>query len=619
MSKKVYLLISLLFLIIKGNTFASTVTQISAGESYSITLKSDSTLWVWGNNYYGQLGDSTTTERLSPIQVGNDTNWVSISAGSSHTMALKSNGTLWSWGSNEYGRLGDGTTTNRYFPVKIGSDTTWASISAGAYHSIALKSDSTLWTWGSNQFGQLGDSTTTDRYSPIQIGSDTTWTSISAGSHYSIALKSDGTVWTWGRNVFGQLGDSTTTDRYYPLQVGNDTDWILISGNGGHTMALKSNGTLWAWGYNIRGQLGDGWTINRETPVQIGDDNDWVSISAESLHTLALKSDNTLWAWGGNNSGQLGDDTKIDKHSQIKIGSDNKWISISGTRAIKSDGSLWAWGSSIGIGKNLEDVYYHPIQIMHIITANADENGNITPSGILTINYNYATTFTITPNTGYHITDVLVDSSSVGAVTSYTFNYVQRDHTIEAKFSVDLPPTEIISTPSILIGPTSGSTQKIFTYTTGGASSNYGHSLEYRFNWGDGTYSNWSALTNATKSWIVANTHVVKTQARCLTHPLVVSSESDGITVNITIPCNIDITSPGSVNRVDGYDLYVLSRAFGTEPGDSDWNLLADLNEDLIVDGNDLIILVANFGENNTGKKDLIKSIPRGSASGLPY
>src|SRR5437879_37494 len=186
-----------------------------------------------------------------------------ISAGDTHTVALKSDGTLWAWGLNAYGQVGDGTTSReRASPVAVGADSNWAAVAAGKgengrAHTVALKTDGTLWAWGHNGFGELGDGTPLSRSSPVQIGSTTNWMVVSTGSNYTVALKSDGTLWTWGFNAFGAvLGDGTIgNSRFAPAQVGTVSNWTTVAAGYDHTLAIRNDGTLWAWGYNSFGQL----------------------------------------------------------------------------------------------------------------------------------------------------------------------------------------------------------------------------------------------------------------------------------------------------------------------------------------------------------------------------
>ncbi|MCL2712684.1 MAG: hypothetical protein FWD37_05385, partial [Methanomassiliicoccaceae archaeon] len=239
-----------------------------------------------------------------------------IAAGIEHSVALKSDGTVWAWGLNNYGQLGDGTTTNRPNPVQVvgegGNDflTDVKAIAAGDYHTVALKSDGAVWAWGLNNYGQLGDGSTDDISTPVQVvGEDddgflTNVKAIAAGNNHTVALKNDGTVWAWGRNNSGPLGDNTVTNSHTPVQVlkGTSTsmddylhDVIAIAAGGQHTIALKGDGTVWALGRNTEGQLGDGTTIQRRTPVQVTDIpiSAMISIAAGESHSLALLSDGT--------------------------------------------------------------------------------------------------------------------------------------------------------------------------------------------------------------------------------------------------------------------------------------------------------------------------------------
>jgi alpha-tubulin suppressor-like RCC1 family protein len=323
--------------------------------SHSAGIRADGTLWTWGRNDFGQLGDGTTTNRSRPVQVGGETNWASVACGQYHTVALRTDGTLWSWGDNEYGGLGDGGTTDRSSPEQVGSAMTWDSVACGGRHTVAVRSDGTLWAWGYNTSGQLGDSTTTQRNSPVQVGSETTWDSVACGDRHTVAVRSDGTLWAWGSHSDGQLGygnsqfdDSGTINRRSPVQVGSETTWTSAACGQYHTVAVRLDGTLWAWGHNNFGQLGDGTTRGQSSPVQVGTATNWASVAGSYYHTVAVRSDGTLWAWGDNRSGQLGDGTTTGRSSPVQVGSATNWASVAGgvdhTVAVRSDGTLWAWG-----------------------------------------------------------------------------------------------------------------------------------------------------------------------------------------------------------------------------------------------------------------------------------
>jgi alpha-tubulin suppressor-like RCC1 family protein len=329
---------------------------VATGMAHSIVLKADGSLWSWGNNSYGQLGDGTIEDKTSPVRIGKEFNWVAIAAGLIHSLALKSDGTLWAWGNNFCGQLGDGTAVDQTAPVRIGKDTTWIAIEAGDYHSLGLKSDGTLWAWGLNSYGQLGNGKTANKTAPVQIGKDATWARVSAGAFHTVALQKDMTLWAWGNNLHGQLGDGTTKDKTAPVRIGTDNRWFAVSAGDQHTVALNwcdgcwTTYTLWAWGFNAYGQLGDGTTADKTSPVRIGMDTTWNKVSAGSHHAMALKKDGTLWAWGNNSHGQMGDGTTENKNSPVQIGTDSKWVSISAgglhSLALKLDDTPWSWGGN---------------------------------------------------------------------------------------------------------------------------------------------------------------------------------------------------------------------------------------------------------------------------------
>ena len=345
---------SLLFLITFYSTisFAQCWDVISGGDSYTLAIKKDKTLWAWGRNIVGQLGDGTTTNRSTPTQIGNDNDWISVEGRLTHSVALKSDGTIWAWGRNFAGQLGNGNTTNLLIPTQVGTDSDWKIISAGGSTTLAIKNDGSLWSWGDSELGILGDGSTNDRYIPARVGTENSWQSVNISTTCAIAIKTNGTLWAWGRNDRGALGDGTNVDRTVPTQVGTDNNWkVAVTTSSGFSLALKTDGTIWSWGYNANGELGQGSFqsgINR--PIQIGTDSDWQSVSAMFVHTLAIKNDGTLWAWGYNQTGALGDGTIIDKNTPLQIGTDTDWEKPTATGfnsyALKSDGSLRVWGSN---------------------------------------------------------------------------------------------------------------------------------------------------------------------------------------------------------------------------------------------------------------------------------
>lgn len=189
------------------------------GFYHTVALQRDGSLWAWGSNSAGQLGDGTTTIRRTPFRIGTGNDWAEVEAGDSYTVAVKNDGSLWAWGENSFGQLGDGTTVRRLTPVRIGTANDWVQITAGESHTLALKTDGSLWAWGSNNAGQLGDRTSTGRLTPVRIGTGNDWTQISAGRLHTVALKSDGSLWAWGGNTSGQVGSSSLT------HIGESCDW----------------------------------------------------------------------------------------------------------------------------------------------------------------------------------------------------------------------------------------------------------------------------------------------------------------------------------------------------------------------------------------------------------
>ena len=310
-------------------------------------------LYAWGTNSKGQLGDGTVANKSSPVQVGSLTTWavVSTRADSQCSGAIKTDGTLWTWGDGIFGSLGQGSTTSRSSPVQVGALTNWSSVTCGVRSSAAIKTDGTLWAWGSNGFGQLGTNNRTNRNSPVQVGALTDWLQVSMGGRHCAAVKADGTLWSWGANLFGSLGDGTTIYRSSPVQIGALTNWSQVSTAGNSydfSAAVKADGTLWSWGSSQFGNLGHGDRVPKSSPVQVGALTVWAQTDCGLLHCGAVKSDGTLWMWGDNALGKLGLGDQVDRSSPVQVGSLTDWSFVScgyhNTSALKSDGTLWNWG-----------------------------------------------------------------------------------------------------------------------------------------------------------------------------------------------------------------------------------------------------------------------------------
>jgi alpha-tubulin suppressor-like RCC1 family protein len=267
--------------------------RFGAGTDFSTAVKTDGTLWTWGSNNCGQLGTGNTAQRSSPgTTAGGGTSWCDVSGGNLHITAVKTDGTLWTWGRNTCGQLGDNSVTTRSSPgTTAGGGRSWCQVSSGYCFTAAVKIDGTLWTWGSNLCGILGTSTTVSRSSPGQpAGGGTTWCQVSVRQQHAGAVKTDGTLWTWGNNFNGQLGTNSATNRSSPgTTAGGGTTWCQISLGSTHTAAVKTDGTLWTWGENTCGRLGDGTTTVRSSPViTVGGGTTWCQAVSGTANMVAI-------------------------------------------------------------------------------------------------------------------------------------------------------------------------------------------------------------------------------------------------------------------------------------------------------------------------------------------
>jgi alpha-tubulin suppressor-like RCC1 family protein len=323
-------------------------TAVAAGAVHSLALCVDGTVWTWGQNERGQLGDATTNDRSLPAPVLEPAVWqedqvveyrpidgvIAVAGGSRHSLALQADGTVLSWGANGHGQLGNGTTTDLATPGVVGKSKgaplrDVIAIGAGHASSVALRADGTVWTWGSNENGELGDGTRENRHLPVQVPV-TRVVAVAARGTHMLALVGDGSVRAWGSNSHGELGDNTATARVSPVYVkghaaaGALTDVIAIACGVGFSLALGADGRVWSWGHNNENQLGDGTTHTRLTPVRVSTESGALTgittIAAGANHALALEGGAArVYGWGWNNAGRLGDGTTIDHPLAVPV------------------------------------------------------------------------------------------------------------------------------------------------------------------------------------------------------------------------------------------------------------------------------------------------------------
>jgi alpha-tubulin suppressor-like RCC1 family protein len=329
---------------------------VASGGEHTVAVRADGSLWTWGCNSSGQLGDGTVADKFSPTRIGSDTDWSSVAAGESFTVATRSDGTLWAWGNNALGQYGDGTQAGSTSPVRVGSINDWTGVFAGGFTTLAHRTDGSLWWWGRN----AGTSPTTLLLSPVLLGSG--FSSVSVGDTHVVAVKGE-QIWVWGANTYDALGLG-------PLFPRSATP-LLLSGGGPlagkswkgagagkyHSFALAKTGELFGWGKNEHSEIGGHYpvcypppTVDVPYPVggPVGSDTDWVAATGGVSNSLALKSDGSLWTWGGGGAYQCSFPTKVgDGYSKVVAGA---YYVI----AIKSDGTMWAWGDNscgqLGIG-----------------------------------------------------------------------------------------------------------------------------------------------------------------------------------------------------------------------------------------------------------------------------
>jgi len=351
---------------VKASGLDADVVALSAGDVHTCAIKKDGTLWCWGGNGSGQLGDLSVAERHTPVQVTRMGNTVvAVSAGRTHTCAIKKDGTVWCWGDNVNGQLGLEPSGAVLSPSQVaGLSGTVVQISSGPGHTCAVKKDRTAWCWGDNATGQLGDQTLESRHKPVKVQLEPAVSRIGAGAFHGCSLDGKGVVWCWGSNAAGQLGDGTDTPSGAPVRVRFPARTQIVSLGVGerHACALTQTGAILCWGDNAFGQIGDGTTTARGVPAKVsGLTGRMAKVAAGRDHTCALATDGAVSCWGKNTEGQLGESSgQPSKTAQPVAGLEADVAGICAglehTCARKLDGSVWCWGGNgdgqLGTGDN---------------------------------------------------------------------------------------------------------------------------------------------------------------------------------------------------------------------------------------------------------------------------
>ena len=279
---------------------------LSLGDNYNGVIAKNGSLYMWGNNDEGQLGDGTDENRYTPVKIMD--NVASVSLGTRHSGAITTDGSLYMGGNNDEGQLGDGTGKNKYTPVKIMDNVASVSLGDGYCHCGVITTDGSLYMWGHNDVGQLGDGTTDDQYTPVKVMSNVV--SVSLGVFHSGAITKDGSLYMWGDNNYGQLGDGTTENRDTPVKIMDNV--VAVSLGDDYSGAITTDGSLYMWGENNCGQLGDGTAENKCIPVKIMDNV--ISVSLDALRSGAITKDRKLYVWGDNAGGWLGDEETVGQY-----------------------------------------------------------------------------------------------------------------------------------------------------------------------------------------------------------------------------------------------------------------------------------------------------------------
>jgi alpha-tubulin suppressor-like RCC1 family protein len=324
----VFALLTLL-LALPAASFAAT-PWYSHGTTHTLTLTQNGTVWALGGNDFGQLGlGSFGGEAHEPAMIKGLDGIIAVLAGGNHSVALRNDGTVWTWGFNGSGQLGDGTSKHSSVPSKVAGISNVKAIATGSGHVAVLKHDGTVWSWGGNHSGQLGNGEYRNCPTPVPVPGLRDVTAITAGAFNTSALKNDGNVWSWGFNGKGQLGNGGNERSSVPVHVSGLSDVHALTAGDWHVVALKHDGSVWAWGSNNDSQLGNTKLSSSRSPVNVSGLLNITDITASVGHTIAIAKNDTVWAWGDVGTGQWGNGTSLEGSvSPVRVSGFNGLVTV---------------------------------------------------------------------------------------------------------------------------------------------------------------------------------------------------------------------------------------------------------------------------------------------------
>jgi alpha-tubulin suppressor-like RCC1 family protein len=353
------------------------VALVSAGSDYTCGVTTGGAAYCWGYNGFGQLGDGTGTDRLTPVAVFGGLTFAAVSAGDYHTCGLTTSGAAYCWGRNDAGQLGNGTPNGSLTPVAVFGGLTFAAVSAGVYHTCGVTTSGAAYCWGDNFFGALGNGTTTNSATPVAVSGGLTFAAISAGDYHTCGVTPSGAAYCWGDNPYGALGNGTTsgppqcvvTGTSYPcsttpVAVSGGLTFATVSAGSFYTCGVTPSGAAYCWGANGLGWLGNGTTTNSATPVAVSGGLTFAAVSARYYQACGVTTDGAAYCWGSNLYGGLGNGTNVGPQlcsgvacsttpvavaggltfAAVSVGTYSNFYQESHTCGVTPGGAAYCWG-----------------------------------------------------------------------------------------------------------------------------------------------------------------------------------------------------------------------------------------------------------------------------------